>query len=442
MLRKKKKNNGSKKARGSQKSRKLVPLPLYTKSSGGLGLDVDQVDASVLYTKSSTAAFEIKLKDVAVRNAVPSSYDICFVVPGYGLANSQGVLCDLKGTTVELKNPSPYVITVRAQRPMGYVKDCAALAMWEPLNGRLTHEIKPGKAVTLHSSNAATDHMVPREETMSAKRVVHLFSMSLVREELSVAGTQATGSNEIGLICEVMTRYKTVNGSVGEEDGYLVQKYAGSDRMNHVTNGPLEPLRFADIGLAGGSCQYVSFDANDSTKHLQVSFSADKKGGALTAESDLDKKCVYRTDIPIFMAETKTGKPGVAQYMKFNNKEGWVYGFYATAGGESTFFSPGMVQPNYFTPSSVPVSTWLYPLSENASTSSVSVKRLRSVLGIQSLRTGHTDYEELRALEDGFWETALKALVVIYEVSKVAVEILGVAGVLEDSKVGLALQAI
>lgn len=431
----KKKGNGNKKTGKSKvkgNKKKRVPIQMFASMPVGYGaIETDEVDATVLYSKSVTGAVEVKIRDIALRGGVTMSYDIGLLLPGYGnLVN--GVVCNLLGSTYVLTNPSPFTLTVRLQRPMGYADDCASLAMWEPLGGVLVHELRPRATLKLGSSNGSTDHMVPREFTYKGERAVHVLSFAVYREPLTDFGTEPKNTSEIGLIMEMVCRYQCVNGEQGQQTGYVVESYNGANRMNHISQGPLVPLRFRDINVPEGPVNIVGIDFVDSVKSKRLKMVFANKAGVTSDKNDLDVKTVYRFDTGLLMINPITKKLGYANYVAFVNV--WTLGFMNSGGtdGSEMFFTPGDYDDKYDKPLSKCVDEWLYPVSELTSKSTVKCRKIKGVLGIQSHTEKFKTLADYKGKDDSIVSKLVKALVVVYDVSKLAVEILGVVGVLEN----------
>lgn len=400
---------------------------------GYTGVETDEVDASVMYHKSITGAVQMTINDIKVRGANLESHDLFMILPGYGRVTDQGTLCDLLGSTYIMNNPSPYTITIRVQRPMGFKDDVNSLAMWEPLGSKLIYEIPPRGELRLGSSNGATSHMAPRELTKLGKRCVHLISFSVFREPMTDVGNTPGADllkSEVGLVIEAVTRYKCMNGDVGLTDGYLVETFSGSNRLNHVNVGPLVDLRFSDINIAGGPVVAVKFE--EKGDRMGILFSADGKN--FVGDSDLDVKTIYRISTPIPMQDNLSKKNGIAVYIGYV-KSGSSLGYWTPGflDGEDLSFKAGLIVKDAYRPDALPVDEWLRPVvARQGGKSSVSFRRRGGATCIQHNSVKIRGHQNLTALDDSLVETVLKGLVVIYEVTKVAVEILGVVGVLAN----------
>lgn len=439
------KGSNNKKKKKPQGGRKKKPaytgrVELYSvPSAAGFANIDDQIDASVVYSKTATGAFEIKLKDIKNRNQDPYSYDLFFLEPGYGTTKSTDTLCQLLGGEVTFTNPSPVELTLRIQRPMAFRDDLSALAMWEPLHGKLVHTLSPESSIRLKLSVHNTDHMAMREDVIHGHRGAHLMSLSIFKEPYARSGALFTSSVEmtqIALISEFVVRYKGADGAIGQQELFCVVPYASSNRLNYTTVGPMPPLRVCDIVVGNGTAvRAVSSTATNPKNKQCLAVRFASAGMEPVSACSLDENTIYRTDCVFVLQEG--GTKFICRYLKFQNEE-WIVGDVNQQA--PSIFVPGKVLNDFLTPN-MNIEDWLYPVPKlpAVKTSAFSLPRKNKSLGIQSRRAGHRHYSELKDLEvESLASTLIEALVVVYEVSKVAIQLLGVVGVLEnpDLKVG------
>lgn len=418
----------------------------------------EQVADQIEYIKEAVTNFSVPLSDIKGPRDSGNSYDILWVMPGFGTTSGtkgnnqsdvllEGVLCDVRRSTYKIENLSPFTLYLRLQRPMGYKGAPTALGMWEPaVHGKdsLLIPIKPHQTKTFHFNNSSTGLMCPRQEMRQGKACIHLATLALSKEPLSDFGSVIAPKDlqsQDAVNITVVTQYRANDGSIGKVGEYGIVSYAGTQRMNEINTGPPPIVRVCDMRLQGGNAEFAYVDKAH-TKELIIMFV--NQAGEQKQECDgLDKQTIY--ELPI----AYPGKfPGDkvdrwARFIRWNEadpaytKNAWIvcdlyYDFnahqmrykYITVADNQYPGVPGMSDPI------LPGGTILRP---TASTSfAVKIRPYTSKIKTRVNATVHQarHYSGLSDLEDGILDVFLTAIVVIVKVVKVGVEIAGMIGVL------------
>lgn len=419
----------------------------------------ETVEEQIEYVKEAVTNFSVPVSDIKGPRAVGISYDVLWVMPGYGTTTGSpgnhqadvlqgGVLCDLKRSTYKIENLSPYTLFLRLQRPMGYKNAPTALGMWEPaVHGKdsLLVPIKPHQTKNFHFSNASTGLMCPRQEMREGKPCVHLASFAMYREPLTDYGTMLTDNNLVGqdaVNITIITQYRANDGSIGKVGEYGIVSYTGTQRLNEINTGPPPVVRVCDLRMQGGNAEFAYFDRGGKTSDLFLMFT-NQKNEQKGEVDGLDKETIY--ELPLAFPSRMPGDPvnRMSRFIRWNENDpaytqkSWVvcelyFDFndykmkfkYVTFNANEWPAKSGMPGPILLGGSVLRPSvatSFAYKLRPNNG----KIKTRVNASIHQSKQ-----YSGLSDMEDGVLDVFLTALVVIVKVVKVGIEIAGMVGVL------------
>lgn len=420
------------------------------------GVSAETLEEQIEYVKESLTSFSLLLSDVKGPRDTANSYDILWVMPGYGTTSpvsgqdvllADGVLCDLRHTVYKFENVSAYTLNLRLQRPMGFKTDPSALGMWEPaVHGKdsLLIPVKPHSTKVLTFSNASTSLMCPRLEMRKGRACVHLASFCVTKEPISDFGNASSSKDQDAFMVTVVTTYRANDGVVGRVGNYNVVSFTGSQRLDEINSGPPPPIRLADLRVKGGNVEMASITLG--TKNVFALDFTTVSGAQVKDVDGLDKSTIYEIpyNIPGKAPGDKVNR--FARYIRWNADDpaydlnAWVvcdlHWEYTSKRNRYRYIAGNKDEwPNAIYASdglTMPSSTVLKPVyaSEFAVKGILRNNPRKVKVRVRAAVRYARVYHDLADVEDGILDTLLTAIVIIVKVVKVGVEIAGMVGML------------
>nr|AVB77240.1 hypothetical protein [Kwi virus] len=413
------------------------------------------LDHQVEYEKDAIANFAILMKNVGLRGTTVTSYDILWIIPGYGADIARGgnnllvdgVACDLHTTSYLFNNSSPSTIYLRLQRPMGFKADPAAVGMWEPaVHGKdnVIVPIGPHTSRKLTFRNNSTSFMCPRQLVKAGRPCVHLATFSLFRDQLTDFGTNPGKDpleHEVAVEVTVQTTFRANDGGVGDFETYHIVSFAGDSRMNEINSGPSSSVRVSDLRAPKGVVEAVRYTPQytDVSKKTFVGLNfltgIEMNSGIVDG---LDIDTIYQLPYGINLTPSNGTKVRLCRFIKWVGTDvnypmaNWLVGDIVPSDDWSSYkFVAGTVESaeSFGNDIGLFAHEVLVPATK---TLDFKLRRRVGKIGkcLAASQKPCRAYHQLSDEEDGVLDSVLTALVVITKIVKVGVELAGMVGLL------------
>lgn len=221
--------------------------------------------SDTVYLKRDSCIFGIDRDAVPLRqDSTYSSYEAYWSLPGSGLLPNNDAggrsIRRIRNTKVVVENVCSSTITLRVQRPLGYLDETSAIAAWEPVGKGLLHEVAPHTKWAFTINHTSTNIASPRLLMRDGRAVLHIMSFSAYREPESDTGERVSNAKQTGLSIQLLHEYEATDPTAGDvKNAISIVTYDGDSHLDHVDPPPCPTVRVSTLQAPEGPVSGLAF---------------------------------------------------------------------------------------------------------------------------------------------------------------------------------------